>query len=402
MSIAAGPRIVTDGLIFGYDIYDPQSFKGAAATNQFSIPTPVSNGDVTFALQGTGTFKRIYSGTFDNYSITNNDVVYRYDLTATSGCHYHGNAISMAAGQYITFTFDYYVSPDAQNYPTVNYLANIEGPNGLGFGDPTPSIRGVWKTATLVSGVTSAQSYNVLLYPGACNPSYLASSGFILYRNPQVIISSSSNTVAPFTGPFGARSNTQTLFDTTGTYGITATSLTYTSTGTDFSFNGTNDFFMAPLLQTFGNNTTWEAWVYCTQDISTYNMFMGRYLPYFSFYGGNRLYFSNNINGAQQTIQTAANLSLNTWYQATFTTSYDGTNTTMKIYTNGTETATGTYSGPQGNYSYNFMVGDGNNGSNTSWYPFKGKVSNVKVYNKTLTQAEIEQNFNATRTRYGI
>jgi hypothetical protein len=173
-----------------------------------------------------------------------------------------------------------------------------------------------------------------------------------------------------------------------------------------YTFNGApGNNASSPTLRTFGNNMTWEAWVNCEQDFSSYNMFMGRYLPYFSFYGGNRLYFSNYILGVQQTIDTAANLSLNTWYQATFTTSFDGTNTTMKIFTNGTETATGTFPGAQSNYTgINFMIGDGNIGSNgvATWYPFKGKISNVKVYNRTLTQAEIQQNFNALRGRFGI
>jgi len=178
---------------------------------------------------------------------------------------------------------------------------------------------------------------------------------------------------------------------------------TYTNTGASsyFTFDGVNDYSLSPGLQTFGNNMTWEAWIYCTQNLTTYNMFMGRYLPYFSFYGGSLLYFSNAIGGSQQTISTAGNLSLNTWYCATFTTSYSAPNTTMKIFTNGVETATGTYSGTQDNYSLGFMVGDGNN-SNSSWYPFPGRIGAVKVYNRTLTTSEITQNFNALRGRYGI
>ena len=178
---------------------------------------------------------------------------------------------------------------------------------------------------------------------------------------------------------------------------------TYTNTGaiSYFTFDGVNDYSLSPELQTFGNNMTWEAWIYCTQNLTTYNMFMGRYLPYFSFFGGNSLYFSNLISGSQQTIQTATNLSLNTWYCATFTTSYSAPNTTMKIFTNGAEAATGTFSGTQGNYSYGFMVGDGNN-AGSSWYPFPGRIGAVKVYNRTLTTSEITQNFNAYRGRYGI
>jgi hypothetical protein len=168
------------------------------------------------------------------------------------------------------------------------------------------------------------------------------------------------------------------------------------------TFDGVDDFALLGSNSTYGNDTTWEAWVYCAGNVSTYNMFMGRYLPYFSFYGGNRLYFSNVIGVTQQTIQTAANLSLNTWYHATFTTSYDGTNTTMKIYTNGVETATGTFAGTQYNYANPFMIGDGNNASNTTWYPFSGRVSNVKVYNRTLSTLEILKNFNALRGRFGV
>jgi hypothetical protein len=174
------------------------------------------------------------------------------------------------------------------------------------------------------------------------------------------------------------------------------------SNGGSIVFDGGNDFVLSSVNVSYGNNTTWEAWVYCTANVSTYNMFMGRYLPYFSFYNGDRLYFSNVISGTQRTISTASTLSLNTWYHGTFTTSYDGTNTTMKIYTNGVESSTGTWTGTQGNYSIRFMVGDGNNSGNSSWYPFSGRAANCKVYNRTLTPQEILQNFNATRGRYGV
>jgi hypothetical protein len=166
-------------------------------------------------------------------------------------------------------------------------------------------------------------------------------------------------------------------------------------------FDGSNDFVLLSSNTTFGNNTTWEAWIYSTGNVSTYNMFMGRYLPYFGFYAGNGLVFSNLIGGNQVTIY-ASGLSLNTWYHTTFTTSYDGTNTTMRIYVNGVETSSAVYGGAQGNYSNPFMIGDGNNSSNSTWYPFVGRISNVKIYNRTLTVNEIQQNFNANRSRFGI
>jgi hypothetical protein len=177
---------------------------------------------------------------------------------------------------------------------------------------------------------------------------------------------------------------------------------TNSSASSYFTFDGVDDFSLSSGFQTFGTDMTWEAWVYCTQDISTYNMFMGRYLPYFSFFSGNRFYFSNNIGGTQQTIQTSSTLSLNTWYYGAFTTSYSNPNTTMKIYTNGVESVSQAFSGTQQQYSTGFMIGDGNNGSSLSWYPFKGRIGCVKVYNRTLSATEISQNFNAMRGRYGI
>ena len=172
--------------------------------------------------------------------------------------------------------------------------------------------------------------------------------------------------------------------------------------GGSIVFDGINKFSASASNVTYGNNTTWEAWINCTASVNTYNCFMSRYLPYFSFYNGNRLFFSNRIGGTQRTIQTAANLSLNKWYHACFTTSYDGTtNTTMKIYTNAVETATGAFAGTQDNFAYRFMVG----AWNTPAVPqnaFQGKVSIVKVYNRTLSVPEIQQNFEAYRGRFGI
>ena len=184
-----------------------------------------------------------------------------------------------------------------------------------------------------------------------------------------------------------------------GYTGTLTNSPTYNSSNMgSIVFDGSTSKVITTLSPQY-NNTTWEAWVYCYANVSSYNMFMGDWLPYFGFYGGSSLFFSNYISGIQQTIQTASNLSLNTWYQAVFSTSYDGTNTASLIYTNGVQTASGVFTGVQGAPSGTFTIGDGNN---SSWYPFQGRVSGVKIYNRTLSVAEITQNFNALRGRYGI
>jgi hypothetical protein len=400
MSVASGPKIVTDGLLFGYDMYDPQSYRGAALTNQYAIPTPIANGDVTFAIQGTGTFKRIYSGTFDNYSITNNDVVYRYDLTATSGCYYHGNGVSITAGQSATFTFDYYISPDAANYPTVNYLANMEGVVSAAATDPTPTIKGVWKTATITSTAGSTGSCNMYLYPGACNPSYLASSGFILYRNPQVLITSSSNFTAPFTGPFGSRSSTDSLLDVTGGRTITINSLTYASNNT-FSFNGSTDFLTIPTISLGNGNLPWtvSAWVKTTTDATGLgqgsilsNLSGGPVYSALCVNSGKIAYWTYQNSAWAQKLGVGTTVNDNNWHLLTWV---NNSNNTMAMYVDGVLDSNVANS-TSGNNNPVDTIGN-------SWNAkFAGSISSVQVYNVALTAEQVALNFAAFRGKYGV
>ncbi len=405
MSVASGPNIATNGLVFGYDMQDPQSFKGAVATNQFAIPTPDASNNVTFSVQGTGTFQRLYSGTFDNYSITNNDVVYRYDLVAAGGCYYHGNDVTITAGQSVTFTFDYYISPGAGGYPVTNLLANLEGVVGGSAADPTPSITGVWKTATITSTAGSTGTCRMLLYPGACNGTSLATSGFILYRNPQALIGPISNVTVPFTGPFGARSDTQALYDITGTSPVTANSLTYNSTGTAFSFNGTSDVIGCgnDASINFGTgNFTVSVWFKRANNATTNLRLLSKgggddtaNQAGFAFYGGDTgVGFIINPSGTR-TIITAASYVVGEWVNVV---GLLERGVTMRGYKNGNLVNAAT--APNGSVSGNASLFIGNNNGTGLYWP--GEIAQVSIYNRALTQEEILQNFNALRGRYGI
>jgi hypothetical protein len=153
-------------------------------------------------------------------------------------------------------------------------------------------------------------------------------------------------------------------------------------------------------ITTFGNNTTWEAWVNRNSFVNDYNMFMGRQLPYFGLQSS-RIIFSNTIGGSQKTLySTGFTPADDIWYYLTFTTEYDGANTIPKIYINGVLNNSGSFAGAQSDSIGSFTIGEGR--STTAWYPFNGRVSNVKIYNKTLSINEIQQNFNALRGRFGI
>ena len=106
-------------------------------------------------------------------------------------------------------------------------------------------------------------------------------------------------------------------------------------------------------------------------------------------FGTNKL--NAGHNGAWNTVVGATSLSLNTWYFAAVTYS---DSTGWKLYLNGredgTSASTTTFTGNQ-----EIVIGAYSSGNN-----FTGRISNIQVYNRTLTATEIFQNYHATKGRY--
>ena len=84
---------------------------------------------------------------------------------------------------------------------------------------------------------------------------------------------------------------------------------------------------------------------------------------------------------------------LNTWYHIVGTSS--GSNHTL--YVNGVNVETASDSSTFYSSSDPYKVGYGN-----AHLTHIGNVSNCRVYNRGLSEAEIKQNFNALRRRFGI
>jgi hypothetical protein len=81
---------------------------------------------------------------------------------------------------------------------------------------------------------------------------------------------------------------------------------------------------------------------------------------------------------------------------------YDGSN--IKIYVNSVLETTVSKTGniDQGSPSGALFLGNTSGFSNPSDFYLAGNIYNVQIYNRALSQAEITQNFNALRGRYGI
>ena len=84
----------------------------------------------------------------------------------------------------------------------------------------------------------------------------------------------------------------------------------------------------------------------------------------------------------------------------------DRTQTNISMYINGTLQTLQEYAGglnlfnTVGNVTntYNLVLGNESDAS----HPFNGNIAQASIYNRALTAAEIQQNFNANRSRFGI
>ena len=140
------------------------------------------------------------------------------------------------------------------------------------------------------------------------------------------------------------------------------------------------------------NNESHEAWIYSKGNVSSYNMFMGIILPYYGFWQGNQYIVQDFIGGAQVGY-IAGSLSLNRWYHFLSTRSYNGTNTTLTTYINGTLSNQSTYSGAPSIAGGTWAIGNWDVPSAGASYPFYGDISGAKIYTKALSLAEVKQNY---------
>lgn len=366
MSASSGPEISNNGLVFLYDMANTQkSWKGATTTNLLSNPTAEVNGTTSefvqyadlapiFNTYGTGV---TYSLSLDlKARIPGSVLVYMQNGSASKY-----NLISSwvsATTEYQRFVF-----------------------NGLTASIATPS-----ETAA------------ILAFYGVYGTGVISS-----IKNVQVEINS-------FATPFvnGTRSNTQALLDVTGNNILTASNLVYSSTGT-FSFNGTSSKITTATLpyQFLTTGFTLSIVLNYTQTTTNDNVIswggsafnITGYAWELRIRGSGNVEFSPGIGpgGLGVPTRTSYTPSVALNGRVVFLDITYVANGMASIYENGILRATNNYSGVGTSAATNALtIGQG-----TDTY-FPGTIHQVKLYNTVLTAAEVQQNFNALRGRFGI
>ena len=210
--------------------------------------------------------------------------------------------------------------------------------------------------------------------------------------------------------PSGTRSNTQALFDLTGNNTITASSLTYNSDGT-FSFNG-SQYATVSNISSMSSTFTVSVWINSTLVSNyrnpidcnyTYSGTSGNIGPRLEQNSSGNLVWilsgSSNNSVFDYFTVISSGMQQNTWYNVVMT--RDSSNL-VSTYLNGV-IVTNQASNPSGwvNTMNSINIGRGFALGGSDRY-FYGSVPVTTIYNRALSPAEVKQNFNALRGRYGI
>jgi hypothetical protein len=180
---------------------------------------------------------------------------------------------------------------------------------------------------------------------------------------------------------------------------------TYSTTAKGlFNFNGSSTFFTSPENSSFNTETfTIECWAR-TSSINQ-NGFLfekGNVNSQYAVFLENpniKIRTNTGLSGLADLQFTAASyIQANVWFLVTASYSYG----LKKFYINGVLLGTQTVSGTLNTNANGMSIGvyGGENGGRG--YYFNGDIANLRFYNRVLTDAEVSQNYQATKSRFGL
>jgi len=170
---------------------------------------------------------------------------------------------------------------------------------------------------------------------------------------------------------------------------------TFTSgTPAYFTFNGSNQRGAGSGAVLTTTSYTKSVWFYLNSYADN-NLVSSDVGGHFMYMASSTKIYSGHANwGNYQDYPSTANISLNTWYNATLTfNTTDG----MVLYLNGVQDST---------YTTNKTAHSGNSSTNIASFGsgnlLNGRVAKVYCYNRSLTSAEVLQNYNADKSQFGL
>lgn len=393
MGVARGTYIVNDGLVFGYDTGYPVNSNNQNSIHYKGRPT-------TNLISGTSI--NIYNNRGADVSISN---------TVTSET-YKGATVVKQTLTPITSAGVSYLT--AGNNPGIGVVTSGGGGNANTytghsiFFKPTVPMHSspIYTHYSNISGYQSTNQYedmgdgwyraHVIWYrsTSGSDGKYWAINPLTATLNQPITIywagpfkeSLNVNAVSPYVHT--SRSSTNSLVDLKKTSTINLSTVSFASTG-DVDFDGTNDYIDIPTNFGVVNEYTFDYVVYTTvnskmpvstrtsTDFYKYGAHSWRYK-----HGGGYGEFYHNPGTA------------NGWSHWTVT--YDGS--TINVYQNGSHLGAKSSAGTA-DFSQGLKIGWWAAGGSYAW---NGRIPVMKMYNRALSDSEIQQNFTAYQDRFGL
>jgi hypothetical protein len=185
---------------------------------------------------------------------------------------------------------------------------------------------------------------------------------------------------------------------------------TYNSdAGGNIVFDGSNDYVSIPSAASIKNTSTLslEGWVFISSAMNYYGGIIGKGISdsqeeycLLVHSVNSKVYMDVGSSGGPYTDATYS-FSLNTWYHIIGTHERTAGSSSIKIYINGSLLSSTTVNPTNtvNDNATNVSIGSRFNGGTSVW---NGKIATARIYTRTLSAAEVLQNYNATKGRFGL
>lgn len=386
MACVTGTNIVNDGLVFHFDLENgAKSWKGK----------PTSNLAVGKFFDGNNNFTTdetiqdiLPDGSVGPVRYLNADYVVDSNRTVSIGNY------SLTAGE--TYTLSFYV----KNIDCTGFGGNLYSP-GLGRvigGIVYPTIYTDRWTRVITTFTVPDEGVN----PVSVSPQAFRDGGYGFFKMCWLQMEQGDVATKYING---IRLDTASIIDVSPTQStITAANLTYRQDDTP-TFDGTNDYIDTGFGNYSSNEITLESWFKFGLTSGTKTI-IGRgnintvdEIDLIFGYSNPFKLVARFAGPSSQVTYDWPTEHVNVWKNAVMTVKDNGSSRTATLYIDGDEVNSTTTGFSISSYTNQFYIGklDG-----ATPYYYQGEISQVKIYNRALTTQEVKQNFESTRTRYGI
>ena len=400
MALSHSPSIITNGLVLcldaanlkGYDKFENLlTNSNISSVNWNPNSSPVLTNNASTSPDGTINATQIAasaaagSGIFRTISLTSGTVyTYSVFVKAVSGSN--------------TIYFGTDIGTDTRI--TVNTSTGVAS---LNFGSPTnitsTSYPNGWYRVSFTFTASATATHSFVIY------NLTANANTWLAWGAQVEIGSSVTDYYATTSTAKNRGTIWSDLSGNGNTGTLTNGVGYgNSNSGSFVFDGTNDFVSISASSSLGKslNYTTSAWVRYS-DVGYTSWMMVCDSVVYSIGGGYMMWISSDSPATGKLLASfdgswqygTVRIPPNTWTHITISKN----NNQLSFYINGLFDVTRTYNF---NSSTSSTAVDIGYSSRNAGYPVNGNISQVSIYNRALTAAEVQQNFNALRGRFGI